>query len=168
MSRRPISVLIVDDSAVVRQVLSARLSGCPDIDEVRVAADPIFAMSATGVRQINTAMNQIAKVTQQTASSSEELAATAEEMSAQTGQLRSVMSFFTIRDQDRRSRSSASMGHASRPAAAPSRPAGRGRAAGGAAGAGRPGGNGQVAVMNRPFVEVDDGSDFDESKFDRF
>ncbi|GIJ70092.1 protein-glutamate methylesterase/protein-glutamine glutaminase [Virgisporangium ochraceum] len=46
MSRRPISVLIVDDSAVVRQVLSTRLSGCPDIDQVRVAADPIFAMSA--------------------------------------------------------------------------------------------------------------------------
>jgi two-component system chemotaxis response regulator CheB len=46
VSRRPISVLIVDDSAVVRQVLSARLSGCPDIAGVRVAADPIFAMSA--------------------------------------------------------------------------------------------------------------------------
>jgi two-component system chemotaxis response regulator CheB len=45
VGRRRISVLIVDDSAVVRQVLSARLSGCPDIDEVRTAADPIFAMS---------------------------------------------------------------------------------------------------------------------------
>jgi two-component system chemotaxis response regulator CheB len=45
VSRRSISVLIVDDSAVVRQVLSARLSGCTDIDEVRTAADPIFAMS---------------------------------------------------------------------------------------------------------------------------
>jgi two-component system chemotaxis response regulator CheB len=46
VARRSISVLIVDDSAVVRQVLSARLSGCADIDEVRTAADPIFAMSA--------------------------------------------------------------------------------------------------------------------------
>ncbi|GAA0939843.1 protein-glutamate methylesterase/protein-glutamine glutaminase [Virgisporangium aurantiacum] len=46
MTRRPISVLIVDDSAVVRQLLSARLGGCADIDEVRTAADPIFAMSA--------------------------------------------------------------------------------------------------------------------------
>jgi two-component system chemotaxis response regulator CheB len=41
-----ISVLIVDDSAVVRQLLSARLGGCADIAEVRTAADPIFAMSA--------------------------------------------------------------------------------------------------------------------------
>lgn len=46
MTRRPISVLVVDDSAVVRQLLSARLGGCADIDEVRTAADPIFAMSA--------------------------------------------------------------------------------------------------------------------------
>lgn len=28
--------------------------------------------------------------------------------------------------------------------------------------------NGQVAVMSRPFVEVDDQNAFDETKFDRF
>jgi methyl-accepting chemotaxis protein len=117
---------------------------------------------SSGVRQINTAMNQIAKVTQQTASSSEELAATAEEMSAQTNQLSAVMSFFTVKE-DRFARSPATVTRPTRPAVGANRPAGRGRA-----GAGRSGGNGQVAVMNRPFVEVDDGNEFDESKFDRF
>src|SRR5450830_1406179 len=40
---KKISVLLVDDSAVVRQVLMAILGQAPDI-EVTVAADPIFAM----------------------------------------------------------------------------------------------------------------------------
>jgi two-component system chemotaxis response regulator CheB len=39
-----IGVLIVDDSAVVRQALSARLSSSADIEVIGVAADPIFAM----------------------------------------------------------------------------------------------------------------------------
>jgi two-component system chemotaxis response regulator CheB len=43
MSRR-IAVLIVDDSAVVRQVLSARLRSSAAVDVVGTAADPIFAM----------------------------------------------------------------------------------------------------------------------------
>jgi methyl-accepting chemotaxis protein len=120
---------------------------------------------SSGVRQINTAMNQIAKVTQQTASSSEELAATAEEMSAQTNQLRSVMGFFTLRG-DRFARSSSNAGSAGgRSPAGSSRQSGRGRAS---TGTGQSGGNGQVALMTRPFVEVDDGKEFDESKFDRF
>ena len=113
---------------------------------------------SSGVRQINTAMNQIAKVTQQTASSSEELAATAEEMSAQTTQLQSVMSYFTVKDGDRRPVRSTPA-----PATAPSRPSGRSRSA-----AGRSPDKGNVAVMSRPFVEVDDQNAFDESKFDRF
>ncbi|MEV6925831.1 chemotaxis response regulator protein-glutamate methylesterase [Dactylosporangium sp. NPDC051485] len=40
-----IRVLIVDDSAVVRQVLSRRLSGAPGIEVIGCAADPIFAMT---------------------------------------------------------------------------------------------------------------------------
>ncbi|WP_436531454.1 protein-glutamate methylesterase/protein-glutamine glutaminase [Actinoplanes sp. HUAS TT8] len=40
----PIRVLIVDDSAVVRQVLSARLRENPGIDVAGAVADPIFAM----------------------------------------------------------------------------------------------------------------------------
>lgn len=37
-------VLIVDDSAVVRQVLAATLSGDPAIEVIGAAADPVFAM----------------------------------------------------------------------------------------------------------------------------
>lgn len=40
----PIKVLIVDDSAVVRQVLSTRLAQDSDIEVIGVASDPIFAM----------------------------------------------------------------------------------------------------------------------------
>jgi two-component system, chemotaxis family, protein-glutamate methylesterase/glutaminase len=43
MSER-IGVLIVDDSAVVRQVLSARLRESPGIEVMGAVADPIFAM----------------------------------------------------------------------------------------------------------------------------
>jgi two-component system chemotaxis response regulator CheB len=39
-----IRVLIVDDSAVVRQVLSELLRQDPEIEVIGVAADPIFAM----------------------------------------------------------------------------------------------------------------------------
>ena len=41
---KKINVLIVDDSAVVRQVLSAKLAGDPQIHVMDVAADPIYAM----------------------------------------------------------------------------------------------------------------------------
>ncbi|MFG1926585.1 chemotaxis response regulator protein-glutamate methylesterase [Cryptosporangium sp. NPDC048952] len=44
MSRPRISVFIVDDSAVVRQALTARLTSGGDIDVIGVASDPIFAM----------------------------------------------------------------------------------------------------------------------------
>jgi two-component system chemotaxis response regulator CheB len=40
-----IKVLIVDDSAVVRQVLSSRLDGSEGIEVIAAASDPIFAMS---------------------------------------------------------------------------------------------------------------------------
>ena len=50
MSAGRVGVLIVDDSAVVRQVLSARLSSSRDIEVMGAAADPIFAM-----RQMNRA-----------------------------------------------------------------------------------------------------------------
>ena len=41
---RTIKVLIVDDSAVVRQVLSAALAKDPSIELIGAAADPVFAM----------------------------------------------------------------------------------------------------------------------------
>jgi two-component system chemotaxis response regulator CheB len=40
----PIKVLIVDDSAVVRQVLTANLSQDPGINVIGAASDPVFAM----------------------------------------------------------------------------------------------------------------------------
>ncbi|MGA9224434.1 MAG: response regulator, partial [Pseudomonas graminis] len=44
MPTKKISVLLVDDSAVVRQVLMAILSDTPDIRVMGAASDPIFAM----------------------------------------------------------------------------------------------------------------------------
>ena len=41
---KKISVLIVDDSAVVRQVMAEVLGGSPDIEVIGAASDPIFAM----------------------------------------------------------------------------------------------------------------------------
>ncbi len=43
-ARAPIQVFIVDDSAVVRQVLSDLLAGTPDIRVLGTAADPLFAL----------------------------------------------------------------------------------------------------------------------------
>ncbi|HZX81325.1 MAG TPA: response regulator, partial [Lysobacter sp.] len=43
MPGRPIRVFLIDDSAVVRQVLHALLDGEPDIEVVGAASDPIFA-----------------------------------------------------------------------------------------------------------------------------
>lgn len=40
----PIKVLVVDDSAVVRQVLVSLLSTAPDIEVIGSASDPLFAM----------------------------------------------------------------------------------------------------------------------------
>ena len=44
MSGRPIKVFLVDDSAVVRQVLHALLSSYPDLQVTGVASDPLFAL----------------------------------------------------------------------------------------------------------------------------
>ena len=41
----PIRVLVVDDSAVVRQVVSEILSAAPGIEVVGTASDPLFAMA---------------------------------------------------------------------------------------------------------------------------
>ncbi|RMO12833.1 Chemotaxis response regulator protein-glutamate methylesterase [Pseudomonas amygdali pv. morsprunorum] len=45
MPNKKISVLLVDDSAVVRQVLVAILNDTPDIHVMGAASDPIFAMA---------------------------------------------------------------------------------------------------------------------------
>jgi two-component system, chemotaxis family, protein-glutamate methylesterase/glutaminase len=43
-SRTPIRVLLIDDSAVVRQVLQSILDQEPDIQVIAVASDPVFAL----------------------------------------------------------------------------------------------------------------------------
>ncbi|NTW16353.1 MAG: chemotaxis response regulator protein-glutamate methylesterase [Syntrophaceae bacterium] len=43
MTRQKIKTLIVDDSAIVRKILSEELSKCPDIDIVGTAPDPFIA-----------------------------------------------------------------------------------------------------------------------------
>ena len=71
----------------------------PSIKKTSDLVQEIAASSqeqASGVGQINSAMSQLSKATQQNASASEELAATAEEMGGQAGQLKELMSFFTL------------------------------------------------------------------------
>jgi two-component system chemotaxis response regulator CheB len=46
----PVKVLIVDDSAVVRQVLAAKLGEDPGIDVIGAASDPVFAMERMRVQ----------------------------------------------------------------------------------------------------------------------
>ena len=43
MSNRPLRVFLIDDSAVVRQVLHSLLDGEPDIQVIGTASDPVFA-----------------------------------------------------------------------------------------------------------------------------
>ncbi len=59
---------------------------------------------SSGINRISEAMRQLDKATQQNAASSEELAATAEELNGQADQLRQIMSFFKMKDDDGSSR----------------------------------------------------------------
>ncbi len=71
----------------------------PAINKTSDLVQEISAASeeqATGVGQINDAMNQLNQVTQQNASASEELAATSEEMASQAEQLQKLMDFFRL------------------------------------------------------------------------
>jgi methyl-accepting chemotaxis protein len=71
----------------------------PTISKTSDLVQEITAASqeqASGVTQINTAMNQLNQATQQNASASEELAATAEEMSGQAENLQQLMTFFKV------------------------------------------------------------------------
>ena len=72
------------------------------VPSIRKTSDLVQEISAssqeqaTGVGQINNAMNQLNQATQQNASASEELAATAEEMSGQAEKLQQLMGFFKL------------------------------------------------------------------------
>jgi len=49
-ARGPIKVIVVDDSAVVRQVVTAMLDADPEIEVIAAVADPILAISRMNVR----------------------------------------------------------------------------------------------------------------------
>jgi methyl-accepting chemotaxis protein len=66
------------------------------VQEISASSDE----QATGINEINGAMNQLDIVTQNNAALSEELASTAEEMNSQAMSLEDMMSFFTIDDSD--------------------------------------------------------------------
>ena len=55
---------------------------------------------SAGAEQVNTAIQGLNSITQQNAASSEELATSAEELSSQADQLRDMISFFKINEQD--------------------------------------------------------------------
>jgi len=55
---------------------------------------------SSGLAEISNSMNVLNQNTQQNAAASEQLAATAEEMSEQTGQLKELMAFFRVGDDD--------------------------------------------------------------------
>lgn len=71
----------------------------PNIERTADLVQEISAASeeqASGVMQVNTAMEQLDKVAQTTAASSEELAATSEELSAHADQLKHALAYFKI------------------------------------------------------------------------
>lgn len=71
------------------------------VQEISAAASE----QATGVNQVNSAIQQINAATQQNSSSSEELASTAEELSGQAENLQDLISFFRIDEGSARRRS---------------------------------------------------------------
>ncbi len=105
---------------IMEEIVPAIVKTASLVQEIAAAS----AEQATGVAQVNTAMNQISQVTQTNASSSEQLAATAEEMSSQAQQLRQMIAFFKLRE-DAATRvenpSPAPLAEESRPALAPPR-----------------------------------------------
>ncbi len=81
---------------IMEEIVPAIVKTASLVQEIAAAS----AEQATGVSQVNTAMNQISQVTQTNASSSEQLAATAEEMSSQAQQLRQMIAFFKLREDE--------------------------------------------------------------------
>lgn len=78
----------------------------PNIKKTADLVQEITAASeeqATGVSQVNTAMEQLDQVSQTSASSSEELAATSEELSASAENLLEIIGFFKLGDEKKSS-----------------------------------------------------------------
>jgi len=87
------SVAIAEEAGKLLEQTVPNITKTADLVEEITAAS---GEQATGIAQINEAMNQLDKATQQNASSSEELAATAEELNGQASQLQDTMAFFRL------------------------------------------------------------------------
>ncbi|WP_373974106.1 methyl-accepting chemotaxis protein [Chitinibacter sp. SCUT-21] len=107
------------------------------VQEISAAATE----QATGVNQVNSAVQQINTATQQNSSSSEELASTAEELSGQAENLQDLISFFRIDDTPMRRRNGARRSNAN---------------------------NGSTAVTKSYVLGNKSSSDVDEGDFTRF
>ena len=73
----------------------------PEIERTAQLVQEITSASneqATGVDQVNNALNDLNQIIQQNAASSEELATSAEELASQADQLKTMISFLKIKD----------------------------------------------------------------------
>lgn len=94
-----ISTLSTTSMDVAEKAGAMLLKLVPDIEKTAQLVQEINAASeeqASGVNQINTAVQQLDQVIQQNASATEEMASTSEELSAQAQQLRDSISYFQI------------------------------------------------------------------------
>ena len=100
-----ISELSKDSMGVAENAGSLLGQIVPDIKYTAELVQGISAASAeqnSGSQQISTAIMQLDQVVQQNALSSEELASMSEELSSQSTQLIDIMSFFTLKQSDRK------------------------------------------------------------------
>ncbi len=87
------SVSIAEEAGKLLEEMVPSIKKTADlVQEISAASEE----QASGVSQINSAMDQLDKATQQNASSSEELAATSEELSAQAENLQQAVAFFKL------------------------------------------------------------------------
>ncbi|HET8706960.1 MAG TPA: methyl-accepting chemotaxis protein, partial [Pseudomonadales bacterium] len=93
-------VTVANNSVQLAEKAGAQLENMlPNIQKTSELVQDIRTASqeqATGVTQINSAMEQLSNTTSNTASVSEELAATAEEMNGQAQQLKDLMDHFKL------------------------------------------------------------------------
>jgi methyl-accepting chemotaxis protein len=75
----------------------------PDIDKTSKLVQEITAASleqSSGANQVSHTLQQLSSITQQNASASEELASSAEELASQAGDLKELISYFKINNED--------------------------------------------------------------------
>ncbi len=90
--------LSVNSNTQLHEILPAINKSSDQMKEISAATSE----QRLAVNQINEAIQQLNQTTQHTASSSEELSSNAEELSAQAVQLRSLINYFRLKEQDRK------------------------------------------------------------------